>query len=260
MGASRNKKILGIAIVAVMVVVAISAAYVPILQTLYPPHCVQQSFGTNLGFETGNLEGWTNPIGFWEVIGNTTHSGKYAAYAEMSSMFSAEIYQNWKVEYPSCELYLSAYVFVVCPMDAGIMVREIDMVELSALVCSGYPPLHGQDAVLARVRIGDAYTDSYITYHFAYSQWYKFSVSVRAGRIGYYVNDQLIHIENRTVRFSNPSFGAGVSVYTATYFDDFAMSQRNASSSPSGMSSMLRLCSDLERSIRDSIRFPIRAK
>lgn len=234
LGMSRPQ-IIALLLILVIVVVVISAAYVLILPTSHRVSCLPESFGINLGFEAGNLDGWTNPIGFWHVISNVTHSGKYAAWNEWSSKFSSELYQNWHVNL-DCEIYLEAYVYITCGFQGfnmmGIELRETDAVELGASVCPnpGNYPLD-QDAVIAGIRQNGTANGTWMKYPFVHNQWYKFGVTVQPGRIGYYVNDQLMHAENRTVTFSNPSFGARAEVWSATYFDDFAMGQRNPPSS-----------------------------
>jgi len=206
-----------------------------------PAQTLPESFGSNLGFESGGSgipEGWTT--GDWvDVVSNPVHSGHGSAFVGLSSKHDTVFYQNWKVN-STREIYLEAYVLVTCLRNggasyAGIMLRELDSVELyaSAGTCRDYilpsdvPRTY--DSILARVRINDTYTEWSMKFPLNYSRWYKLGLTSSPGRIAFYVDDQLVHVGNLSVHLSYPSFGGVVRTYSSAYFDDFRMGQRNPS-------------------------------
>ncbi len=233
-----SKKILGIALLVISVLLL---AYVLSFRMSAPLPCTEEAFGANLGFETGSLNGWSAPLGGVEIVTDAVHSGRYSAFVNVSSKHSSEVYQNWRVN-RACEIYLEAYLLVTCPSEAGsswagIQLREKDSVELHAWVCPVFPTgMRGEDSILTRVRIANKYNDWLTEFPFDYSRWYKFGLGVLEGRIGFYVNDRLLHVENRTVELSYPSFGGSVGVYSRAHLDDFAMGQKNPSNFSMGPS------------------------
>lgn len=246
----RSKRILGIVTVAILAVVAISAAYILILPTSQPPRCVPQNFGANQGFEDGTEQAhswdipvpsrWTVPIGTAKVVTDVVHSGNDSVLLEARTSSVAELYQNWKVN-QRCEIVLEAYLYITCnPVSpqsltmAGIQLREYASIEFYAYfgVCSGSPiPLPSSqrnDSVHVKSGLGGLYYDWSTRYVFDYNQWYRLGIKVAPdGHVLFYVNDGLVHTENWKPNFSQPSFGARVLPSSMAYFDDFTMAEYN---------------------------------
>jgi hypothetical protein len=151
---------------------------------------------------------------------------------EVSSKFASELYQNWGVR-SLCQIYLEAYVLVDCGPQGfnvvGIELRETDDIVLAVSVCPnpGFSPLD-EDAVVAGIRTSNLGSNTtWIRFPFEHGQWYKLGLTAQPKEIAFYVNDRLVHVDQRTAEFVNPSFGATVSAWSGAYFDDFKMGQRN---------------------------------
>lgn len=232
---ARSKLLVGIVLVALVS----ALGFVAFHTKLAPSTCGEQDFGTNLGFETGNFDGWNGPGGETRVVSNLAHSGVYSTLVNSSSKFSSEFYQNWPLN-SRCRTFLEAYVLVACLQNggnsfAGIVLREADSVELyaSAGTCPDFPAeqfgaTRGQDSIFARVRTDGNYIEWSTRFPFDYSQWYRLGLSVQPGGVEFRVNDKPVHIENVTVKLVKPSFGARVEPFSKAYFDDFRFGQSSS--------------------------------